>query len=352
MSKKNNYIIAPGQTIYELLEVNNITQTDLSSKLGLAPKTVNEIIKGKAAITTETALKLEYVFGLPASFWNNLESNYREKLLRQREYIELEKEKDYLSDIPYSEMAKRNWVDKTRNSIEKVINLRKFFSVASLSFDTELKNKMAFRKNDNMNFSQNSLYCWIRYGEKEAVTNNDVQDFDIDLLRKTALQIRELAGNPFLSVFDDIGNMLSKCGVALVYEPCLPNTHVNGVAYKMTSDKALLMLSGRNKRDDSLWFTFFHEIGHLLKHSKKEIFIDYDTEDKDHIEIEADKYSREILIPDNEYKNFIEYNNYDEISILKFAEKLNVNPGIIVGRLQIDKKIGWNQYNHLKTMIN
>jgi addiction module HigA family antidote len=87
MSKKNNYIIAPGQTIYELLEVNNITQTDLSSKLGLAPKTVNEIIKGKAAITTETALKLEYVFGLPASFWNNLESNYREKLLRQREYI-------------------------------------------------------------------------------------------------------------------------------------------------------------------------------------------------------------------------------------------------------------------------
>lgn len=45
-------------------------------------------------------------------------------------------------------MAKRNWdwIEKTRDSVEKVINLRKFFSVASLAFDTDLKRKLAFRK--------------------------------------------------------------------------------------------------------------------------------------------------------------------------------------------------------------
>lgn len=351
MSRKSNYIIAPGETICELLETNNITQMDLSSKLGLTTKTINEIIKGKAPITTETALKLEYVFGLPASFWNNLESNYREKLLRQKEYSDLRKETEYLSDIPYCEMAKRNWVEKTKDPIEKVVNLRRFFSVASLSFNTELKNKMAFRKNDDMKFSFNALYCWIRYGEKKAILNNNIEDFNLELLKKSVTEIRKLATQPFMNVFEQIKNILSSCGVSLIFEPCLPNTHVNGVAYKMAPNKALLMLSGRNKRDDSLWFTFFHEIGHLTKHSKKEIFIDYDMDDKDLIEAEADKYAREILIPEEEYKKFVENNIINELSILSFAKKIDVNPGIVVGRLQIDNKINWNQYSNLKVVI-
>lgn len=76
----------------------------------------------------------------------------------------------YLDNIPYSEMAKRNWdcIEKTRDSFERVINLRKFFFVASLSFDTELKRKLAFRKSRNENFSFESLYCWLRYGEIQS----------------------------------------------------------------------------------------------------------------------------------------------------------------------------------------
>ena len=71
MSKTNiyeEYIIAPGETILDLLEANCMTQLDLASKMGINKKTINEIIKGKAPITTTTALKLEYVFNIPASF--------------------------------------------------------------------------------------------------------------------------------------------------------------------------------------------------------------------------------------------------------------------------------------------
>ena len=160
------YVIAPGETILELLEINCMSQLDLADKTGINKKTINEIINGKAPITTATALKLEYVFNIPASFWNNLESRYRELLERKNDMESIRNDVKYLENIPYSEMAKRNWdcIEKTRDSIEKVINLRKFFSVASLSFDTELKRKLAFRKSEHENFSFESLYCWLRYG--------------------------------------------------------------------------------------------------------------------------------------------------------------------------------------------
>ena len=64
-----------------------MSQLDLASKTGINKKTINEIIKGKAPITTITALKFEYVFKIPTSFWNNLESNYRESLERKKDDI-------------------------------------------------------------------------------------------------------------------------------------------------------------------------------------------------------------------------------------------------------------------------
>ena len=84
--KFNEYIIPPGETIKELLESRNITQLDLSLKTGINKKTINEIINGKAPISISTAQKLEYVFNIPASFWNNLERNYQETLERKKDF--------------------------------------------------------------------------------------------------------------------------------------------------------------------------------------------------------------------------------------------------------------------------
>ncbi len=355
MSKLNveEYVIAPGDTISELLEVNCMTQLDLADKTGINKKTINEIIKGKAPITTSTALKLEYVFDIPASFWNNLESSYRESLERKKDIESIKDDEKYLIKIPYSEMAKRNWdyIEETRDNSEKVINLRKFFSVASLAFDTELKRKLAFRKSNNDNFSIESLYCWLRYGEIQS-NKNEYPIFNVEKLKNNAKIIRKLAKKPFLDVLDQIKSLLQECGIALVYEPHLKNTYVNGVSYKITADKAIIMISDRGKKDDILWFTLFHEIAHLIKHSKKEVFIDLEDSEVTNIEIEADDYARNILIPDNVYNDFTKNRfMYNEKSIIDFSKEVDISPGIIVGRLQKDKIIDWNQFNNLITRI-
>jgi addiction module HigA family antidote len=56
--------IPPGETLQEFLDSLAMTQVDLAKRTGLTTKTINEIIKGKAPITQETALKLESVFGI------------------------------------------------------------------------------------------------------------------------------------------------------------------------------------------------------------------------------------------------------------------------------------------------
>lgn len=351
MSKKmfDEYIIAPGETILEMLETNSMTQLDLAYKTGINKKTINEIVKGKAPITVATALKLEYVFDIKASFWCNLESSYREKLERKKDFESIINEEKYLNDIPYLEMSKRKWdfIEPTNDSYERVINLRKFFAVASLEFDTELKRKLAFRKSANKNFSFESLYCFLRYGEIQS--NKEVYNkFDIDELKKASLEIRKLANNSFLSQFEKIKKILLQCGVYLVYETNLPHTYINGVSYKITPDKAIIMISNKGKKDDILWFTFFHEIAHLIKHSKKEVFIDSDNDIKNDIEYEADEYSRNILIPDNEYDDFVKTTKkYTANAICDFARKNNILPGIVVGRLQKNGIIKWNQFNNL-----
>ena len=57
----------PGDTLAETLEALGMTQAELATRLGRPRKTVNEIVKGKAAIEPETALQLESVLGVPAA---------------------------------------------------------------------------------------------------------------------------------------------------------------------------------------------------------------------------------------------------------------------------------------------
>jgi addiction module HigA family antidote len=83
-----DYAVPPGETLLETLETIGMSQAELAERTGRPKKTNNEIIKGKAAITSETALLLERVLGVPAISWNNLERNYQETLARFRKYKE------------------------------------------------------------------------------------------------------------------------------------------------------------------------------------------------------------------------------------------------------------------------
>src|SRR5213080_2024155 len=105
-----DYAVPPGDTLLEVMESLGITQAELAERTGRPLKTINEIIKGKAAITPETALQLEHVLGVEAGFWNRLERNYRDALAHQQEQRRLKEAASWLKQIPMNELIKRKLI--------------------------------------------------------------------------------------------------------------------------------------------------------------------------------------------------------------------------------------------------
>ena len=57
----------------EFLEPLGLTQRELAARLGVSYPRVNELVHGRRAVTPDTALRLEQLFGVEAQFWLNLQ---------------------------------------------------------------------------------------------------------------------------------------------------------------------------------------------------------------------------------------------------------------------------------------
>lgn len=101
----------------------------------------------------------------------------------------------------------------------------------------------------------------------------------------------------------------------------------------------------RHRWSHILWFTFFHEVGHLLLHSKKETFIN-DAGPHSGVEQQADAFAAETLIP-REFE--AELSSLDTTSqVEKFSKRVGISPGIVVGRLQYEGRWSYAKGNDLK----
>lgn len=78
---KKTLLSCPGDSILEHIDHIGMSQTELAERLGKSVPKLNELINGKTPITKETAIKLEYVLGVQAGFWLNLERRYQDELL-------------------------------------------------------------------------------------------------------------------------------------------------------------------------------------------------------------------------------------------------------------------------------
>src|ERR1700728_3930228 len=126
-----DHVSPPGETLQETLEMLGLSQAELAERTGRPKKTINEIIQGKAAITPETALQFELVLRVPAAFWLARESRYRAWLARQDEDARIEKDVDFLDDLPLKEMTSQGWIQKRKDKREQAKEAFSFFGVVS-----------------------------------------------------------------------------------------------------------------------------------------------------------------------------------------------------------------------------
>lgn len=354
MSKEKQYrspiAIPPGETLEELLKDRSMTQADLAKRTDMTPKHINEVIAGKASISSDMALRLESVLGIPASFWNNLEANYQEARARLADETQIQEEICYLTEISYAEIAKYCWTKQTRNKTEQVMELRKFFGVASLNLVPTMQ-PAAFRKANFREASSFALATWLRQGEREAASVK-TQPFNRNLLKQRVSELRALCRDGVHPQHAPLRELLLECGVATVFVPWLKHTYVTGATRWLTPEKVMVEMSFRGKWADIFWFSLFHELGHvLLQHSKKETFIGVEYQHRGNFseeEQEADLFAKEELIPEREFWKFKKHALFSPDSVRQFANQLSIHPGIVAGRLEFEELVPHGQLNELR----
>lgn len=347
-----DWVAVPGESIADLLEERGWTQADLATRTNFTTKHVNLLLKGNAPITEETALRLERVLGSTARFWLNLEAQYREHLARQEALKALAEHTDWLKELPLSDMVKFGWVKKVSSKAQQVFECLRYFGVADVAaWRAQYEQPVAaYRASAKLIREPAAVSAWLRRGER-AAEDMRLGEYDRAAFEATLQQIRVLTAEFDPKVFTPkLIDLCARIGIAVVLEPAPKGCPVSGATKWLSANKALIMLSLRGKTDDKLWFSFFHEAGHLLKHGKRMTFLDTLGEDglNPQEEKEADAFARDLLIPPADYKALLAHSLISEQKIRSFAKQINVAPGIVLGRLQYDGHIGWQQLNRLK----
>lgn len=360
MSKKDEIRIAkellspPGDTIQETLDEVGMSQQELSERMGRHKKTINEIIKGIAPITPQTAIQLERVLGIDASFWLERERQYREELERIMLQESLGMMTNWVKRFPVAVMKKRGWLPGFNDPKEIANGLLSFFGIASPNEWESIytKTSAAFRISLAHTSEPEVISVWLRYGEIR-LPEMDLPEFNKPLFKKSLDRILELAFEHPPRFDSKLIDICKECGIGLVYTEAFSKAPING-AVRWFRNNPLMQLSDRYKTNDKFWFDFFHEAGHILEHGKKDVFLEDDKglEKDQKKEKEADEFAAEWLIPGKIYSKLIENHPIDENIIIEFSHRYKIHAGIIVGRLQHDKLLEPNQFNHLKEKIS
>jgi len=346
-----DYIVSPGEILEETLETCGIRKNDLAVRCGLSEKTISLILSGKAPVMPETAIQFKRVLGISASIWNNTEAKYQLYKATHGDREQLATYEKWLKGFPVKELVERDIIKRKSDTAEMVAQLLDFFRVGSVpAWCTKYANmQLSFRHSLSFQSKLESLAVWLREGELKA-EHIHCAPFDKKKFYDALGEIRRLTRETLKTFAPRMIELCADAGVAVVFVKELPGTHLYGITRWLRPNKALIELSLRYKWEDHFWFTFYHESGHILLHGKKNVFID-DTEFTayDEEEEQANKFAANRLISKREYLSFVADEVFNQESILAFAERLNIAPSIIVGRLQHDRKIPWaTPLNYLK----
>lgn len=344
----------PGDSILETITHLKMSQVELAERMGRTSPKVNDIITGKEPITNKTALQLEKVLGIDAQFWLNLEMIYRDKLQRIEEEEYLETYMDWLRVQPIKELQKCGYIKTDKPGPQMAEEMLRFYGVATPDqWHTLYVNhygSASFRKSEIFKTSLGSMAAWLRMGELEMRKLN-LGEYNKEKFKEVLKQARELASQHPENFSNQLKELCAEAGVAVVYTLCLPKSPVSG-ATRWIGGNPLIQITDRYKTNDHFWFTFFHEAGHVLLHGKKQVFLEdfdgYEVDQKK--EEEANSFSSKWLLPDD-FLNKLP-SKINESDIEDIAEKYNMHPGIIVGRLQRYKKVPYSFGTRYKAKVS
>ena len=330
----------PGYYIKEIVEESGLTQEDFAKRLDTTPKNLSLLIRGEQSLSIDIAMKLSRMIGTSVTYWLNLQSSYDELIAEFKSQAELEEERKVFKLLDYKYFRENYGLpDLSRQKNEQIKALREFLNVATLT---------VFKKRDMaVNFRSSTA----ELGEAGTVKANIMVQIAIN----KALMVNAPKYNKKKFVdavkyaltltknhsefYPLIRSAFESAGVIFVILPNISGSKING-ATKKIGDNIMLMVNDRRLNSDSFWFTLFHEIGHIIN---GDYGISFEKESGEQ-ENAADIYAEDSLIPRDMYNDFVTNEKFELKDIIGFADLINRDPGIVLGRLQNDGLVRFDDW--------
>lgn len=338
----------PADTINRALRHRNWSVDDLSDRLGVGDPETRRILNGDRPIDTHLAELLARVLGGSSDFWIARESQFLDSTRALSE-------EEFAQTLPLKQMVKLGWIEPTTSWRAQARRALDFFdaetpSEGSARLEGTLR-EARYRASASFDSDAVTLATWMRQVERVASTRA-VSHWDPNKLASQVPHLRTLTriADPaeFLPL---VQASLADAGVVLVVLRPLDGMRVSGVAFRSTAEKPTIALTARHLTDDHLWFTLFHEIGHLMLHREGGVFVDeFEAgQDSSHLEDEANSFAAQALLPFGTSELASSRANGPTMrEVARFASRQLIAPGIVVGQLQHRAALRANQLNGLK----
>lgn len=349
----HDLVIHPGETISDVLEERGITQKELAQRAGVSEAFLSDVIHGKKDISKGLAMGLEYAFGVPSSFWLNLQANYDAELLSllEEESVE-EEEKRVLSSIHevVDFLKKRSVVDEEWTWEQTVIGLRKFFQVSNLKGLKTLAPAGAFRMSDKATINPDVLGAWMCLCKVQRSDKQLESGFEPERVDELIAEIKKIMLTSRGDLQKALTELFAQYGIDFSIVHNFRGAPVHGFISRKEDGTYQMVLTLRGAFADIFWFSLFHELGHIVNGdvSKVGSFIDAQYSKDSRKETAADAFATEALIEQNSFEKFVKKGSFSYSAIQDFARTQSVPPYIVIGRLQKEKIIPWTWYQKFK----
>jgi HTH-type transcriptional regulator / antitoxin HigA len=339
----------PGEVLLDELKARDIRQKEFASEICMQPTMLNEIIKGKRPVTADIAILFEQALDVPAGFWMQFQSQYeldqaRIKEKNKNKLQHMQYWKTIKQCVPVRAFSKAGVIGS--NQEENIHIIKEIYGIQNISDLPNIVEKEAsiafsyYRKSQALQTDRNNLLGWAKLVSWKA-ENEQVADFEYDNFAalKNAIISIILANN---NTRERVREALASYGIKLVYQEKFEKTPVDGYTF-WSNDNPAIAMTLRHKRIDNFAFTLFHELGHVylhLIHDSGAQFIDYEPSRHKNATIqeeEANKFAKEALIPKEQWENFLQNQQHSDEDIIAFADRNNIHPAIVLGRLQYEQ---------------